>query len=1332
MKKKPIDKRLLCGGGALLFVILAACANYMAGVVFFLSYKENPAKAEFSTIQAAYASAPDAATMKKIRLSVGTSMLVCFLLPFAIVMHLRSRPRGHDLYGTSSFADRKDIQREKLDAEVGVVLGKFKKKLLRLSGYEFVLLAAPTRTGKGIGFCIPNLLQFQGSAVVLDIKGENYNLTSEFRRRYMANEIIYFNPFSENSTRWNPLSYVSSDPSYRANDLLGIAAIIYPVNDKEPFWANAAKNLFLGLALLVLETPQLPKTMGEILRQGSGKGSSIEDYLAHVLAVRAASATPLSETCIDSLNRFLGSGEDSLKGILATFSAALTPFANDVIDKATAGDDFDLRDVRKRKMTIYLAIPAAEMSQAAFIVNLFFSQLIKENVKELPENNPELKHQCLLMLDEFTAMGKVDIIAKGVGFMAGYNMRLAIIIQDKSQLDSVYGKEDAHNIVSNMGAVIYFTPSQIDEAEQFSKMIGNNTVLTDSRQRSKGQLFGLKGSSGDSSTESFQSRAVMLPQELLSMSKDIELIVRPGIPVIKADKIRYFTEPYFKERFNAVPMQEVTIGDEKRTVPIPARLPKGEWQSYRASLASSGYYRTQTAPAAPPDAGAGAAGAAGAGASPLPLNLAKADFPPAEKPATDYALPTLPASYIPYCSLHALLSTPMPPTQPSTHAAFAYAESIIRYWQMYQSTDDIDDDQWLPIVDLSAGSGQFAWQLINALFERMATMNLSLSPFRYVACVDDEQQQRALQSHPYFAAATDAGHFVATTRAAFANGDDASYAANPCVVIGNGSLRELPHELLAVRGGELLRINSKVTGTPGPQDRQLKLDHQQLPLQADTLPASGAAVAEMYRGSLTSGVVLLPGGALGLLDQVSRLTDGKFLLLSVDKAVNDEREIRLGAFPLPTQVTVPLPGMPTNYHALERHLNSHGAQVWQESILDSDLCFLVALCDENNGSIVGGLAELVAPVVSAHSGAEQRSAALAQRQLLTLPDCLSLLQRTNYDPRIFEELYPHLRAADWTLSRVAMERWQQAMARCWAQYLPLPKTVDFYSKLVTLARRAGHLGLVRDALRTGVAYFGETVDDLCQIADCELVTGNTQAAQTALHRALTILPEHAAATGMMREVERRLEHEKTLAWFRAAPQSTRGLRLEPLSPHHAEQLHFQYRDPRISMLTMLPALDSVEKTRLWIETESALKGNMNCAVMHEHWGLVGFCSAQRSGDDAYFSFWIGVDYQRYGYGRLAAVELIDMLRRCGLRSLFAASFQDNEAARRTLNSIGFERMDVAPKSPYESLYFSHLGLDENQENTREQLDKLCAALAIPVEFEASQPARVKEESKRSR
>lgn len=564
-----------------------AAANYVAGVVLFLLHRQDPSGATASTMMQAIESYEDRETRQKIALSALAGLALCLGGPiFLVVAAFRQPDRG--LFGRARFANKADIKAEGLDKPKGILLGRHGGAFLRLPGYEFVLLAAPTRTGKGVGFVVPNLLTYEDSVVVLDIKGENYDLTSEFRRRFMGAEIIYFNPFSEQSHRWNPLAYISDDPRFRVNGLMALAADIYPPNPKDPFWNDSARNLFVGLALMVMETPALPKTFGEILRQGSGKGQQIGDYLRHIIDVRNATEKPLSETCVDFLNRFLSNSDTVLKGILSSFTAPLSIWGNPVIDKATSASDFDFRDVRKKKMAVYVHVPASEIKQAGFILNLFFSQMINENVRELPEANPELKYQCLLMLDECTAMGKVEILAKGVGYIAGFNMRLAIIIQDKAQLESVYGKEDAHNIISNMGASIYFTPSQTREAEEYSKMIGYDTVKSGSLQYSNVGVLNM--GSSRSETQQQQSRALMLPQELSQMPRTKQLVVRAGIPVIHADKISYYTDPVFMERIKAVPLRNQVVNGQVRAVPVPVPLPAPNWRRFNNLIEKSNYY----------------------------------------------------------------------------------------------------------------------------------------------------------------------------------------------------------------------------------------------------------------------------------------------------------------------------------------------------------------------------------------------------------------------------------------------------------------------------------------------------------------------------------------------------------------------------------------------------------------------------------------------------------------------------------------------------------------------------------------------------------------------
>src|SRR3546814_13584508 len=114
-------------------------------------------------------------------------------------------------------------------------------------------------------------------------------------------------------------------------------------------------------------------------------------------------------------------------------------------------------------MTIYIGIQPNKLDESRLIVNLFFSQVINLNTRELPQANPELKHQCLLLMDEFTSIGRVDIIASAMAYMAGYNVRLLPIIQSMAQLDATYGKDVARSIITNHALqIIYATREQQD------------------------------------------------------------------------------------------------------------------------------------------------------------------------------------------------------------------------------------------------------------------------------------------------------------------------------------------------------------------------------------------------------------------------------------------------------------------------------------------------------------------------------------------------------------------------------------------------------------------------------------------------------------------------------------------------------------------------------------------------------------------------------------------------------------------------------------------------------------------------------------------------------
>jgi type IV secretion system protein VirD4 len=1326
--------------GTALLLLLAA-ANYLAGVILFMTFLQNPSHANFMTIEHAFSAAErgnDVRAMKKVKLSGFVALLLCLGGPLGLVLMGRKQ-KEKNLFGEARFADQNDIRQEKLDSPKGLVIGKFKDRLLRLGGYEFVLLAAPTRTGKGVGFCIPNLLQFQDSAVVLDIKGENYNLSSEFRRRYMGNQIYYFNPFSETTHRWNPLSYMSQDPNFRANDLMALAAIIYPTNEKDPFWSDAARNLFVGLGLLVLETPELPQTIGEILRQGSGKGYPIDNYLKHVLAVRAASERPLSGACRDSLGRFLDNAETTMKSVLSSFSAPLAVFGNPVIDKATSFDDFDLRDVRKKKMTVYLHIPAGEILQASFIINLFFSQLVNENVKQLPEQNPELKYQCLLLLDEFTAMGKVAIIAKGVGYMAGYNMRLAIIIQDKTQLEAVYGKEDAHNIVSNMGAVIYFTPSQIQEAEEYSKMIGNIGMKSNSVQRSKGGLFGAaKGESGGSETESTQSRALMLPQELLAMSKNLQLVVRSGIPVIQAGKIRYFEDDYFKERFNAVPMQEVNIAGERRKVPVPVKLPAGDWDVWKAAVASSEYYVHQSVPAAAvaaptpaaPDNAqqhAAAQAQAPAQAQVRAQEQAQTQAQAHDEPAparSAWPLPALPENFAPFFRIQSLLADPAANqngSAPPTRVARAWAESIVRYWQLAQFSNGLNPDNALVILDLNAGDGQFAWQMLCCLRERLATLPFTLPPFHYMACVATARQQQALQSHTCFTHEDEDYHFSVALRDTVLASQNPFGDGNPVVVIAHDAFADMEQQLLAIHYGKLLQGQARVpaSGMAEASEVTLEFDWPEIPFE--TLAPRDNAVMAMYRDGISSAPIVLPSGALACIDSIERLASGRYLLLSCDRAICDEREIRLGAFSAPTVLQLPTKAQESNYHALDFYLRALGARVWQEKVIGSKQTVCVALADSQHPELSGTLPDLVAPLAGTHHDASAQLAKIAEK--MPLQQCLVLLQQADHDPALLAKLEPSLRQADWQLPATGREQWQQALARAWALHLPQQQDESprFYQTLTWLALQVSHYGLARKATQSGLNHFGENTLDLYRLAVCDMETGNNANAIRYLRRALVNDPTSKTCTDLLAKLSTRLQHQQAYSWYRSQLAKQGHLRLEPLAGHHAGQMVYQYRDPQIAAMASLPALTTVTDAEAFIATQGNEPGRSSCAVLHEERGFVGVVSLQRAADSAYLYFWIGADHQGQGHGVAAAKTMLAMAQASGIRCFYTSCFADNLRSRRALANMDFEPIEISALAPHNDLLFYYMGIPQDIDHIQNGLVAFCRA--VNSRFEFNEPER---------
>lgn len=502
--------------------------------------------------------------------SVRLSVIFCAAFPFlcciglAVLVYL-SKSKQRSLHGDARFATYQEIKKAGLvardDYDKTILVGQYnehgKKEYLCYGGYQFVMLAAPTRSGKGVGIVIPNCLNYSDSLVVLDIKLENFDKTAGFRAK-SGQEVYLFAPYDEyeagrqpgksapmRTHRYNPFDYISDDPANRMGDIDSIAQAFYNnPNSKDKFFDEQAKDLFRGITLLVLETPGIPHTLGEVFRQSSGYGKALPEHLNEMIEKAKSEGRPYSDECVAAISRVCTLSDNTFAGVKGSMQVPLMPWANPRVDAATSASDFDLRDVRKKKMTIYVGITPNKLAESKNIINLFFDQLINQNTKTLPQQDKSLKYQCLLVLDEFTAAGKINQISQSISYQAGYNMRVLTIIQNKSQLEDVYGKPGALTLMSNHALMIMYAPSPVvqSDANEYSEILGYQTVKNTSHSRS----FGKQGSRSDSTSD--QKRALMLPQELKEMDMWEEIVSLEHTKPIRCAKIKYFEDPTFTAR----------------------------------------------------------------------------------------------------------------------------------------------------------------------------------------------------------------------------------------------------------------------------------------------------------------------------------------------------------------------------------------------------------------------------------------------------------------------------------------------------------------------------------------------------------------------------------------------------------------------------------------------------------------------------------------------------------------------------------------------------------------------------------------------------------------
>ncbi|AMK26615.1 type IV secretory system conjugative DNA transfer family protein [Sphingobium sp. TKS] len=451
--------------------------------------------------------------------------------------------RKPPLHGAARFAREREIVRHGFRGKDGIVLGKKSGRYLIFEGNEHCIVEAPTRSGKGIGIVIPNLLSWPGSTVVLDVKRENYDVTAGFRAKH-GQAVYLFNPTEPEgrTARYNPLSYIDrQDADQVIIELQKIATMLFvPPERGEPFWTDSARTAFVGVGAYLAQADG-PFTIGAIYRlmtTGDTRGT-----FRRILDDRSLR---LSAGCRNALADFTSGADNTFAGIVQTVTSKLSLWLNPRVDAATEDSDFDLRELRMRPMSVYLGVSPDELDRVAPLYNLLFQQLIDLNVRELPDARTPIS--VLVLLDEFARLGRAQVIAGAFSYVAGYGIRLLPVIQSRSQLRAVYGEHVADEIVANCGVEIAFTPKELRVANELSERIGY--VGQESVTKSL-TIHGILANRSKSMSD--HRRALLLPQELMQFPSDELLLLRGGMPPIRADKIRYYGDRHFTRRLAPPP-----------------------------------------------------------------------------------------------------------------------------------------------------------------------------------------------------------------------------------------------------------------------------------------------------------------------------------------------------------------------------------------------------------------------------------------------------------------------------------------------------------------------------------------------------------------------------------------------------------------------------------------------------------------------------------------------------------------------------------------------------------------------------------------------------------
>lgn len=519
---------------------------------------------------------------------ISFSILSLFSFMFLVKKRVRTS-QGSGRFGT--YDDLKAVKKGKerisdinMLSDKGIVIGEVGKKLLHENSNTHLALVIPTRGGKGIGYIIPTLVEgWFESVLVNDIKKENYELSAGYRAKEMEQIVYKFEPMSDLSNKYNPLNEIRFETDKEIEDCRSIGlTIVGEVKGNDPFWDTEAMGVISSMIMYVYykkrtEDPNNSKraTLTDAVRVLTNPNNDIQGIARNYLGIDedgdALDSTDfrLSNEMIEKLKRvyqnsdditlldkgihpfianqygyIANTSENTIKSVVATAKSKLAVFELPTVAKNLEDSDFSIIDLMnsKKAVSLYLVVKPKDLGLLSPLLRVFVVQMSDI----LTENLNGKKHKLLMLLDEFPALGKMSKIETGLGFYAGFKIKVMLIFQGLDQLTKIYGKENG--VLSGCQTQIYGRPNDNDSAKFISETLGTETIITKSRSRNTG----LRG--GGSTNISESKRELMTVGEVKTLPTGKAITITGVKQPLLLDKVLYFERKDLLERTKYPPV----------------------------------------------------------------------------------------------------------------------------------------------------------------------------------------------------------------------------------------------------------------------------------------------------------------------------------------------------------------------------------------------------------------------------------------------------------------------------------------------------------------------------------------------------------------------------------------------------------------------------------------------------------------------------------------------------------------------------------------------------------------------------------------------------------